>query len=286
MGEPDVEPARQARGEGVVAVGEDDLVAVDLVVVEAVGREIADRRAVLLFAAVRQVLAHALCPFRLPALGGEGRLGHVAVGGVGRGCRDQRHQGGIHGTDVGHVRGRLVGAQSPPVGGVVRDRSTVGLVAADRELHGAHAECARRGGHRTVGDPVDPRGAPVGDAPVGPIGPDATADAIARLEDDGAPSGIRQQARRGEPRDPGTDDDRIECGHGASLPPGGASLGVVGATLARGPAHPVLRTSSRAASRVARIAAHRSTSSRVPDSSNSNSTGRPDVCDSWRAAAW
>lgn len=160
MGEPDVQPARQAHGEGVVAVGEDDLVAVDLIVVEAVRGEIADRRAVLLFAAVRQVLAHALRPFRLPALHGDGRLGHVAVARGGGGCRDERHQGGIHGADVGDVRGRLVGAQPPAVGGVVRDRAAVALVAADRELHGAHAERARRSGDRTVGDPVDPRGAP------------------------------------------------------------------------------------------------------------------------------
>ena len=254
-----------------------------MVVFEPTRAHVLDPRTVLLLRPVLEVLAHPLCALGGPALPRDRLVGHVAIRRRDVGCRDHRIQLGIHRVDIGDVRRRLRVGEAPAVGAVVRDRAAVGLIPAHRELDHAHAERGGGRGDRAVVDPVDPRRAAIGDVPVGAVGPHAPADAVARLQHDDAVPGLHQQSRRGHPGHAGPHDDGVEFGHDV-LPLPNISRQAAAGEESR--AQPVLRTSASASSRLARIAAHRSTSSRVPDSSNSNSTGRPDRCDRSRAAAW
>lgn len=76
--------------------------------------------------------------------------------------------------------------------------TAVGLIGADGELDGRHPERLSRRCDRTPVDAVDPGRPEVGDPTVGPIGDDATADAVPGLEHDDFASVLRQQPGGGE----------------------------------------------------------------------------------------
>ena len=108
--------------------------------------------------------------------------------------------------------------QALPIGTVVGDRPTVGLVAADGELDGPHAEGLRCRSDGLVGDAVDPRCAEVGDEAVTAIGPDPPAHAVASLEHDDVSAGLRQQPGGGQSGHPRADHDRLEMIHPVPFP--------------------------------------------------------------------
>jgi hypothetical protein len=172
----------EASGQHVVPVREHHFVAVYGVVVEAVGGEVVDPRAVLLLGPVLEVLAYSLGPVLVPALSGQGLLCHVAVRGIRIRLSDHVDERGIEGVDVGDELGGGGIRQPLPVRTVVGDGAAVRLVPAHGELNGPHAERIRGGGDRRVGDPVDPRRPHVGGEPEAAVGDDAAPDSVSRLE--------------------------------------------------------------------------------------------------------
>ncbi|SKZ12377.1 Uncharacterised protein [Mycobacteroides abscessus subsp. abscessus] len=90
---------------------------------------------------------------------------------------------------VGSEGGNGVVVESSAVRVVVGDRPTVGLVTANREFDGAHAEGLGDGVQRGVVDSVNPRGATIGHRATRSVAVHASADPVTRFENSDPPTG-------------------------------------------------------------------------------------------------